>query len=212
VPRLALGLAWLPSGMSTMPMFPLGSVLFPKMPLPLRIFEPRYLAMLGAILAEEPSEFGVVLIERGQEVGGGDARMGIGTVAQIVELDTSAEAVLVVALGDRRFEVTSWHGDEPFPRAEVEPLPELTWTEDLAPLRDQAEGVVRRALARATEWGEGRWPADVELADDPVSAAWQLAAVAPLGPLDQVALLRATSVDQLLRRTIDLVTAVQAMY
>ena len=195
-----------------MPMFPLGSVLFPKMPLPLRIFEPRYLAMLGTILAEEPSEFGVVLIERGHEVGGGDQRMGIGTVAQIVELDTSAEAVLVVALGDRRFEVTSWHPDEPFPRAEVEWLPELEWSDDLKPLFERADGVVRRALARATEWGEGRWPADVELADDPVSAAWQLAAVAPLGPLDQVALLRSTSVDQLLNRVIDLVTAVEAAY
>ena len=195
-----------------MPMFPLGSVLFPKMPLPLRIFEPRYLAMLGSILAEEPSEFGVVLIERGQEVGGGDQRMGIGTIAQIVELDTSAEAVLVVAMGDRRFEVTDWLPDEPFPRAEVNLLPELEWADDLAPLRDRAEGMVRRALARATEWGEGRWPADVELADDPVAAAWQLAAVAPLGPLDQVALLRSTSVDQLLNRVIDLVTAVEAAY
>jgi Lon protease-like protein len=198
--------------MPTLPMFPLGSVLFPKMPLPLRIFEPRYLAMLGAILADEPSEFGVVLIERGHEVGGGDQRMGIGTVAQIVELDTSADAVLVVAMGDRRFEVTGWHSDEPFPRAEVEAVPELEWSDDLIPLRDHAEGVVRRALARATEWGEGRWPADVELAEDPVSAAWQLAAVAPLGPLDQVALLRATSAHQLLQRTIDLVTAVQALY
>lgn len=198
--------------MPTMPMFPLGSVLFPKMPLPLRIFEPRYLAMLGSILAEEPSEFGVVLIERGQEVGGGDQRMGIGTIAQIVELDTSAEAVLVVAMGDRRFEVVDWLTDDPFPRAEVRPLPELEWSDDLVPLRDRAEGKVRRALARATEWGEGRWPADVELADDPASAAWQLAAVAPLGPLDQVALLRSTSVDQLLHRTIDLVTAVEAAY
>jgi Lon protease-like protein len=198
--------------MPTMPMFPLGSVLFPKMPLPLRIFEPRYLAMLGSILAEEPSEFGVVLIERGQEVGGGDQRMGIGTIAQIVELDTSAEAVLVVAMGDRRFEVLDWLPDDPFPRAEVRPLPELEWSDDLTPLRDRAEGMVRRALARATEWGEGRWPADVELAGDPAAAAWQLAAVAPLGPLDQVALLRSTSVDQLLNRIIDLVTAVEAAY
>jgi Lon protease-like protein len=198
--------------MPTMPMFPLGSVLFPKMPLPLRIFEPRYLAMLGSILAEEPSEFGVVLIERGQEVGGGDQRMGIGTIAQIVELDTSAEAVLVVAMGDRRFEVTEWLADDPFPRAEVSPLPELEWSDDLLPLRDRAESMVRRALARATEWGEGRWPADVELADDPVAGVWQLAAVAPLGPLDQVALLRSTSADQLLHRVIDLVTAVEAAY
>ena len=53
-----------------MPMFPLGSVLFPAMPLALRVFEERYLKMMGAILDQEPSEFGVVLIERGSEVGG----------------------------------------------------------------------------------------------------------------------------------------------
>jgi Lon protease-like protein len=55
-----------------LPMFPLGSVLFPHMPLPLRVFEERYLVMLSRILADDPAEFGVVLIERGQEVGGGD--------------------------------------------------------------------------------------------------------------------------------------------
>lgn len=52
------------------PMFPLGSVLFPHMPLPLRLFEPRYLKMLGDLLEQPDPEFGVVLIERGHEVGG----------------------------------------------------------------------------------------------------------------------------------------------
>ena len=58
--------------MTLLPMFPLGSVLFPAMPLALRVFEERYLKLMGAILEDEPSEFGVVLIERGSEVGGGD--------------------------------------------------------------------------------------------------------------------------------------------
>ena len=52
-------------------MFPLGGVLFPGMPLRLRVFEPRYRAMVTECLAGTP-EFGVVLIERGNEVGGGD--------------------------------------------------------------------------------------------------------------------------------------------
>ena len=54
-----------------LPLFPLSSVLLPHMPLPLRIFEDRYLVMLARVLQEEPSEFGQVLIERGQESGGG---------------------------------------------------------------------------------------------------------------------------------------------
>jgi Lon protease-like protein len=63
--------------MPTFPMFPLGTVLFPSMPLPLRVFEPRYLAMLSEILPDEPSEFAVVLIERGSEVGGGEHRFPV---------------------------------------------------------------------------------------------------------------------------------------
>ena len=50
-------------------MFPLGSVLFPYTPLVLRVFEPRYLTMMGHLLDREDPEFGVVLIERGLEAG-----------------------------------------------------------------------------------------------------------------------------------------------
>ena len=53
-----------------MPMFPLSSVLFPYMPLRLRVFEERYLIMLAELLKNEDAQFGVVLIERGWEVGG----------------------------------------------------------------------------------------------------------------------------------------------
>lgn len=62
--------------MADLPMCPLGSVLFPylQLPLQLRVFEERYLVMLSRILVNEPAEFGVVLIERGQEVGGGEQR------------------------------------------------------------------------------------------------------------------------------------------
>src|SRR6185437_15262121 len=65
------------------PMFPLGTVLFPHALLPLRVFEPRYRVMTERVLKAE-REFGVVLIERGSEVGGGDTRFDVGTVAQIV--------------------------------------------------------------------------------------------------------------------------------
>ncbi len=58
--------------------FPLGSVLFPYTPLVLRVFEPRYLTMMGRLLDTEDPEFGVVLIERGLEAGGGEPG-GVGT-------------------------------------------------------------------------------------------------------------------------------------
>ena len=77
--------------MTVMPMFPLGSVLLPAMPLPLRIFEPRYLKLLGDLMGSENPEFGVVLIERGTEVGGGDQRMQIGTIASVINIGTTEE-------------------------------------------------------------------------------------------------------------------------
>lgn len=184
-------------------MFPLGSVLFPAMPLPLRVFEERYLAMLATVLADEPSEFGVVLIERGQEVGGGDARFGVGTVARITQLEAGEGFIVVLAVGTRRFTVTEWRDDAPYPVAEVAHLPEPVWDPELLPLREEAERVVRRALAVATEYVELPWSSEVQLSDDPVESCWQLAAIAPLGPLDQVRLLGSESLEQLLTSLIE---------
>lgn len=193
-------------------MFPLGSVLFPHMPVLLRVFEDRYLIMLSRILKSEPAEFGVVLIERGQEVGGGEHRFPIGTVAQIAQLETTDALVGLVAEGDRRVEVVQWLEDDPFPRADIRVLDELIWAEELRPLRERAEQTVRRALAQASEFTDQAWSATVELSDQPVAAAWQLAAIAPLGPLDQVTLLRSTSMRQLLDTVIELtVAAAQAL-
>ena len=60
--------------MTTMAMFPLASVLFPGMPMALRVFEDRYLVMMSRVLQQDSPEFGIVLIERGSEAGGGEQR------------------------------------------------------------------------------------------------------------------------------------------
>ncbi len=187
-------------------MFPLGSVLFPHMPLLLRVFEDRYLAMLSTILQHEPSEFGVALIERGQEVGGGEKRFPLATVAQITQLDATEGFVVLIAEGGRRVEVEEWLADDPYPRASVRIVPELEWEDSLQPLRDQAEEAVRRIIALSSEFTDQTWPSDVALADDPVAAAWQLAAIAPFGPLDQVRLLQSTSAQQLLEGILECAT------
>lgn len=184
-------------------MFPLGSVLFPAMPLPLRVFEERYLQLLAAVLQDEPPEFGVVVIERGKEVGGGDRRFDIGTIARIADLEVADETVRLVALGGQRFEVLEWGEDDPYPQAELRILDELVWDEDQRTLLQDAERTVRSGLAIASEYVELAWPATIELSDSPVDAAWQLAAIAPVGPLDQVEFLRSTSVEQLLTRVLE---------
>ncbi|WP_400999559.1 LON peptidase substrate-binding domain-containing protein [Agromyces sp. GXQ0307] len=192
--------------MGSFAMFPLGSVLFPHMPLALRVFEPRYLVMMSRVLDQQPCEFGVVLIESGREAAGAEAqrRFGVGTVARVTELGAAHGDLAVIARGGRRIEVVEWLPDDPHPAAVVRDLPELEWDERLRPLLEKAELVVRRTIARASEFVELPWDADAELSEDPSVAAWQLAGIAPLTPLDQMRLLASTSLRSLLTELVEL--------
>lgn len=194
--------------MAALPMFPLGSVLFPYTPLPLRVFEPRYLTMIGHLLDRDDPEFGVVLIERGHEVGGGDRRSGIGTTARLVSVSADAEVLHIVAVGTGRFAVERWTDDALYPTAEVSPLPELVWNDALTPLRTEAEAIVRRVLART----DAPWDADIELSEDLLASSWQLAAIAPLGEYDRYVLLQSTTVGSLLRQVIDLTLEAELLW
>lgn len=192
-----------------MPMFPLGSVLLPYMPLQLRVFEQRYLTMLTEMFKADNAEFGVVLIERGQEVGGGEERFRVGTLARIQAVGSDQGAVGLIAAGRTRFRVDRWLADDPYPRAEITLLPDLLWDPECAELLDATDQVVRRALVQASTFDSDaatgiQWPADVDVDEDPLAAAWQLAGVAPLGPLDQVRLLEVQSVPELLTEVVRL--------
>lgn len=190
-------------------MFPLGSVLFPHTPLALRIFEERYLVMLGRLLDDDDPQFGVVLIERGSESGGGDQRFRIGTMARITNVMAGERDIHLIAVGGSRIEVAEWRDEEPYPTATVRELPSLVWDDALTPLRTEAERIVRRVLSRAAEYAEVQWDPNIELSDDPLESSWQLAAIAPLGQLDQFRLLRSTTVGGLLRELIDLTLAAE---
>ena len=179
-----------------LPMFPLGSVLLPGMPVALTVFEPRYLAMLAELTAAPVAEFGVVLIERGRETGGGDARFGTATVARVVEVQPRDGAVGIVAIGGRRVDVRSWLPDDPYPRAVVDDRSDLPWEESAGPLLDATVAVVEDARRRL---GAGEAPLSLP-EDDHVSACWRLGGLAPVGPLDRLAMLRSASVTELLER------------
>jgi Lon protease-like protein len=173
-------------------MFPLGSVLVPGMVLPLHVFEPRYRALVEVCLAGEP-EFGVVLIERGSEVGGGDVRTAVGTVARIARAAPADDGRwALVTVGTRRIRVTAWLPDDPYPLAEVadwpdEPADDVAVTAALAP----AVARLRRVRALHAELGEPTPPATIELADDLGLATYHAVALSPLGPADQQRLLAA---------------------
>ena len=89
----------------TLPLFPLNVVLFPDASLPLRIFEERYKLMMQRCL-DGDSEFGVVLIRSGPEVGGPAETYSVGTVACIGEVDRLEDGqMLMSVVGLRRFRI-----------------------------------------------------------------------------------------------------------
>lgn len=191
--------------MPVMPMFPLGSVLMPAMPLSLRIFEERYLKLLGDLVTSDQPEFGVVLIERGPEVGGGEKRMDLGTVATVTDIGTTEQFYGLESFGSKRFRVNAWLPDDPYPIADVDYLPDLIWDDNLMPARVHLETKVRQLLAFASEFGDLPYGADTLLSDDPMDACWQLAGVLPVGQLDQLDLLGSASADELIQRTYEIV-------
>jgi uncharacterized protein len=184
---------------SVAPMFPLGTVLVPGMVLPLHVFEPRYRRMVDDSRTHHDSTFGVVLIERGSEVGGGDVRTDVGTLARIVRAEELPDGRWILGVvGIHRIRVERWLPDDPYPRAEInewaEQLREPEPVEGTGDDRDEVTTLLRRAAALRREMGEPAPPLDLELADDPVVAGYQAAVVAPLGPADRQALLAAPTV------------------
>jgi Lon protease-like protein len=185
------------------------------MPLSLRIFEERYLKLLGDLVLEETPEFGVVLIDRGPEVGGGEKRLPIGTITSVIDIGTLDQFYGLESIGSQRFRVNAWLPDDPYPMADIDFIPDLIWDDSLMPARVHLETKVRKLLAFASEFGDLQYGSDTELSDDPMDACWQLAGVLPVGQLDQIDLLNSQSADELISRTYEIVTtldkALQAM-
>ncbi|MCX6045424.1 MAG: LON peptidase substrate-binding domain-containing protein [Chloroflexi bacterium] len=107
-----------------LPLFPLNVVLFPGMVLPLHIFEHRYREMIARCI-DEKLPFGVVLVEKGQEVGEGAATPHlIGTVARIVRVERLDDGRMnITAVGTERFRVKQLHHTHSYVTGTVEHYP-----------------------------------------------------------------------------------------
>jgi uncharacterized protein len=106
-----------------LPLFPLNVVLFPHMPLPLHIFEPRYRQMIADCL-EEGHSFGVVAIREGTETGPATP-YDVGTLAKIVRIDRLDDGrVNLLVMGASRFEITQTIEDRPYLRGQIRIIPE----------------------------------------------------------------------------------------
>jgi Lon protease-like protein len=132
-------------------------------------------------------------------------------VARIVEAAQFPDGRwALITIGDRRIRIRTWLPDDPYPLALVEPL-------DEEPLGDgerfgPAERAVRRALALQAELDEPAAPSTIELDADPERAAYQLAAVAPIGPADKQRILEAPSWDERLDLLLSAATEAAEMF
>lgn len=182
------------------PMFPLGSPLLPGAVLPLHIFEPRYRA-LARRCTDNDEPFGVVMIERGSEVGGGDVRSDVGclaTISQHQELPDGRWVML--ATGDQRIQILEWLPDDPYPQALTADWPDEA-ADIGAPERRAFVARLRRLRALASEIGalgvtaaesaaiDDRLAQLAEDDSDPTAWSFQLAALVPAGPFDRHAML-----------------------
>jgi uncharacterized protein len=186
-------------------MFPLSTVLFPHASLPLHVFEERYRALMADCMAGE-GEFGVVLIARGSEVGGGDVRTDLGTVARIAEVTQADDGrMLVMAYGLRRVRVRRWLADDPYPRAVVDDLvdepagapigaPADEGSAEPVPPNARAEQEVRRLRSLLSELGQvPALPHDLVLTGPDDQVGWHLCGLAPLNLMDRQQLLSSRS-------------------
>ena len=172
-----------------LPMFPLGTVLFPHGVLPLRVFEPRYREMVARCL-EQDARFGVVLIERGSEVGGGDTRVHVGTVAQIVQAARTPDGRFSLAtVGTDRIDVVEWLPDDPYPRAIVRTRVEGEPARDGTEIANDVCALLVNVHELRAALNEPAHTGEVVLSPDLVRASYEAALLSPLGPLDAQALL-----------------------
>jgi Lon protease-like protein len=190
--------------MIELPMFPLGSVLVPRQVLALHVFESRYRRLVGDCL-EQDRPFGVVLIERGSEVGGGETRSDIGTEATLTDAHPTPDGRwAVIAVGVRRIRVVQWLDDAPYPLARVEPWPDLPPGPQLAAGVGEARKRFEDLVGLLVSRGLADDPGDITFDDDPVAAAEQLVAVSPLGQWDRQQLLACVGPDERMARLADM--------
>lgn len=203
--------------MTILPQFPLGTVLFPSMVLPLHVFEERYRTLMHDVVfghgPDEPTkEFGIPLIERGFEVGGDDVRSSVGTVARIIEHQHLDDGRWVIAtVGTRRYRVTEWLEDQPYPRAEVEDWPDEPATRDLSVDLSDSVKLFNRVMATAAEAGYDVGPIP-DIDTEPDIGIAQLTALAPVSQLDRQNFLCAVGPEQRLPLVHEALTGALEMF
>jgi Lon protease-like protein len=178
------------------PLFPLGTVLFPGGPLGLRIFEQRYLQMVRDCTRDQ-SCFGVCLILQGSEAGAPAAPAAVGTLARITDFHSQPDGLLGISVeGGARFRVLRTRvRDNGQVRGDVRYWPD----EPVVPVPPEF-GLLADILGRLVEQAGGWWrDAPRERYDDASWVGFRLAEFLPLKPIERQQLLELTDPLERLR-------------
>jgi uncharacterized protein len=164
----------------TLPLFPLGTVLYPGLLLPLNIFEERYRQLVHDLLeGPEPRRFGVIAIRKGRETGvdGISALHEIGCTATLREVTEQDDGRFhLVTVGTQRFRLASLDGSRPYLQGEVELLEEEVGDEAAAGLAAQAVQRGFRGYVEALASRKGVEVSVPELPGEPLLLSYLVAA------------------------------------
>ncbi len=182
-----------------LPLFPLNTVLFPGMVLPLHIFEDRYKLLVRRCL-EQDQPFGVVLIRSGREVGAAAEPHDVGTTAHILKVEElEDERMNIVTVGRHRFRLERLVSSLPYLVGQAVPYPlEDTgreWSEELVP---ELQRVFQR-YSKLLQDASGIELSVTELPNSPEMLAMLTAIALQVSNLQKQALLGLPSVGQMLQ-------------
>jgi|SRR5580658_2781529 Lon protease-like protein len=163
-----------------LPLFPLGTVLYPGLVLPLNIFEERYRQLVRDLLdGPQPRSFGVIAIREGRETGvtGVSALYEVGCVATLREVTELADGRYeLVTVGTDRFRLLELDDSKPYLRGQVEMFGEPVGDEIETPV---VMAAVQRGFRSYLDVLAARGPATIsvpELPDEPVLLSYLVAA------------------------------------
>ncbi len=186
------------------PLFPLNTVLFPKMVLPLHIFEERYKKMIRLCL-EENLPFGVCLIESGEEVGAPAIPCPVGTTAEIVAHQVLEEGRMNISVvGKERFHILEIVREQPYIMARVESLAVIKGRKSvrITSLANEIRDLFKRYMALLLLLTRG-WTHDLGDPRQPLDLAYYVAArLTTLTPKERQTLLEQESLEDLLRHEV----------
>jgi Lon protease-like protein len=185
------------AGAYELAMFPLGSTVFPSQVVPLHIFEDRYRTLISRLTAgDADATFGIVLIDRGHEVGGDDHRVSVATRVEILQAEEFADGRWgVVTAGLERIDIVDWLDDDPYPRAMVRRRPVA---DNGGASLDELEALLVETIELAAKASGVEVPGPFDFNTDPQQRLDQLSALAPITAFDRQAVLEAlTTADQI---------------